>query len=451
MKIQLIQPTTGEYRSNSRSGSYPPLGLVSIATFINQECPDVDVEIIDGEFVTEDEIISRLDGDVVGLNSNTITYPQAIKIATIAKERGSKVILGGVYASAIPELILRHRHDIIDSVVVGYGEKPMIEVIRGSTERLVINHNPGFNFLPYPDRSLVGFENYIDVFQQNHPTWNYRATNIFTNVGCEWREKSNGGCIFCSRSGLVTAYRNPEKVWEEIRDLVENYNVDYLIDFSDTTMQNIDWLAEVVKAKPKNLNPEWHIFARIDEINRYSLELAKALPCNHIFIGIESGDPNVYKAARKGGGSPKEILQVAKLLQEYDIEITPSYVIGLPGESEESLRSTLEHAHRLHEITGFEEVFCCQLIPFPGSLSFNMLRGKVSIDSDVLDIEFLKKLWAENFCVIDFELMKEYTYRILELGKYKITISKNLHPEHLILANQFNSENEIAGNAFTCV
>lgn len=426
MKVQLIQPTTGEYRSNSRSGCYPPLGLISIATYIRQECPSVEVEILDGELISDDEIIARLDSDIVGLNTNTVTYPQAIKIAAAAKKRGSKVVLGGVYASAIPDLILSKRAYLIDSLVVGYGEKPLVDIIRGKVDKLVINQNPEFNRLPYPDRSFVDLDEYIQVFQQNHPTWKYRGTSIFTNVGCTWREKSGGGCIFCSRSGAMTDKKHPSIIWQEIRELVEKHRIDYLVDFSDTILQDTEWLQAVIKAKPKDVNPSWHIFARMDEINSETLKLVKQLPCNHIFVGIESGDPQIYKAARKGGGSPKDSLRMAKLLKNFEIDLTPSYVIGLPGETEESLKRTYDHACQLHKITPFEEVFCCPLIPFPGSQAFDLLRRKAMPPTDLLDIENLKHLWANHFCSIAFEVMEEYCYKILDLGKYKITITKNL-------------------------
>lgn len=425
MKVQLIQPTTGEYRSNSRSGAYPPVGLISIATYIKQECPSVSVEIIDGEIVSEEEIFRRLDGDIIGITSNTVTYPQSIKIAEAAKKLGAKVVLGGVYASAMSEIILNKRNNIIDTIVVGYGEKPMVEIINGKSSKIIRNHKPEFNCLPIPDRNFVDIERYIDTFQSSHPTWKYKATNIFSSVGCEWKEKSNGGCIFCSRSGLSPSYRNPKKLWDEIRILVKDYQIDYLVDFSDSAIQNLDWFHELVAAKPKDLNPYWHIFGRIDEINEDVLKLAKRLPCSHIFVGIESGDSQVYRNSRKGGGSPVEGLKAVKLLQKYKIDLTPSFVLGLPGENERSLQKTLEHAKRIWEITGFEEIFCCQLIPFPGSSAFNMLRKKVEIDSDVLDIEYLKRLWTKHFCSVDFQILEEYTNNILKLGKYKITITKN--------------------------
>ena len=423
MKVQLIQPGTGEYRSNSRSGSYPPLGLISIATYIHQECPSVEVEILDGELISDEEIIARIDADIVGLNTNTVTYPQALRIAEEAKARGSKIVLGGVYASAIPELILSKRGYLIDSLVVGYGEKPMVDIIKGRTEKLIINQQPEFNNLPYPDRNLIDLNEYIDVFQMRHPTWKYRGTSIFTNVGCEWKAKS-GGCIFCSRSGVIPSKKHPEIVWQEVRELVENYDINYLVDFSDSIFQDKQWLSALIETKPKDLNPIWHVFGRIDEIDNQTLKLIKKLPCNHIFVGIESGDDRIFKGSFKGGGSPNKSLKMAKILREYEIELTPSYVIGLPGESENSLNKTYEHACRLQGITRFEEIFCCQLIPFPGSDAFKQLCRKYDIENDMLDIQSLKKLWIDAFCKADFERIEEVTNKILEIGVYKITISK---------------------------
>lgn len=425
-RVQLIQPTTGPYRSNSRTGCYAPLGLVSIATYVRSQCPDTDIEIIDGELVTQEEILQRLDADIVGISTNAVTYPQAIETAETAKERGAKVVLGGVYASAIPDLILHNRGQLVDHLVVGYGEKPMVDIIRGVAPRLIVNHKPPLDLLLYPNRSPVDANLYIEAFRANHPTWNHRATNIFTNLGCEWKAKSDGGCIFCSRSGQTPAYRDGSNIWREVRELVEHYKVDYLVDFSDTTLQNLDVFGKLVRDRPVDLNPDWHIFARMDELTPQTVKLASQLPCRHMFVGIESGDPERYKAANKMAGSPAESLAKARLLNEYDIALTPSYVIGLPGETEESLQTTLEHAYRLRQITGFEEIFCCQLIPFPGSVAFQMLRKRYAIQSDMIDVQYLKRLWADTFCSASFCEMERCVNDILSLGEYRITISRSL-------------------------
>lgn len=422
MKVQLIHPSTGGYSSNSRSGSYPPLGLISIATHLQHECPHVEVEILDGEKIPDHAIINRLNADIVGINANTVTYPQALRIAEAAKELGSNVILGGVYPTAIPDVILSKRSHIFDSIIVGYGERPMEQIVRGKREKIMVNREPEFTDLPYPDRSLIDLDRYILTFQQKHPTWRYRSTSIFTNVGCGWRERSGGGCIFCSRSGEKTAKKTPRAIWDEIRDLVEKHGINHIVDFSDTLLQDTDLLTALVKCKPRDLDPIWYIFGRIDEVTVETLRLMKRLRCDHLFVGIESGDSEMYRNARKGGGSPGNALDMARSLREYDIALTPCYVTGLPGETKQSLERTHDHARRLYEISGFEEVFCCPLIPYPGSIAFESLKTKIGLDGDLFDTDDLKRLWTEKFCHVSFDTLMEYTERVLELGTYRITV-----------------------------
>lgn len=434
MKLQLIQPGTGVYSSNSRSGCYPPLGLISIATHVRQRCPSVDVEILDGEHLAHAEIVARLDGDFVGLTTNTVNYPQAVEVARAAKHRGATVMVGGVYASAIPDIILSRRKDIMDWIVVGYGEEPVADLITGrlagpsATYRVdghvIRNLDPGFNHLAFPDRGLIPMEDYVRRFCENRPTWRSRGTNVFTNVGCAWRKPGVSGCIFCSRSGYRSARRHSDSIWREIRSLIRTYDVDYLVDFSDTILQDTNWLAALVESRPPDVCPTWHVFARVDEITPATVALLEKLPCNHIFVGVESGDVAMYRRTRKGGGSPADSLRVASLLTDHGIQLTPSYVVGLPGETPDSLRRTYDHACRLKEITGFEEVFCCELIPFPGSPAFDMLRQKVALETDMLDADELKRLWAMHFCTAKYNQICEYARRILDLGRYTITIAR---------------------------
>lgn len=452
MKLQLIQPTTGPYRSNSRSGCYVPLGLVSIATFVRSQQPDVEIEILDGEYLSDEELEARVDGDVVGINANTVTYPQALKAAAVARGRGAHVMLGGVYASAIPDLIRLHRKDLIDTIVVGYGERATLACLAGEGAPVMVDYQPPFSHgFPFPDRRLVDLCTYVDRFRAQHPTWPYRGTNIFTNVGCLWRDKSAGGCVFCSRTGESTAFRQPEDVWIEVRELVERFEINYLVDFSDTSLQDPEWFRRLVETKPSDLQPQWHIFARMDEINRDTLRLARRLPCDHIFVGVESGDPGRYRAARKGGGSPAEMLEVARMLRDEGMAITPSYVVGLPGEDEQSLSATLEHAQRLWDITRFEEIFCCPLIPFPGSPAFGKLRQKLNLTSDLYDVDDLKKLWADHFCRVDAAALEAHADRILSLGTYKITIRRTVprsaFADHLALLPL----EKPAEDVYTCV
>lgn len=424
MEIQLIQPAKSKgYVSNSRTGCYAPLGLISIATYSHQQFPTAKIEVLDGELMTNQEIIRRLKSNViVGIDTKTPNYASAIEIANAAKEMNCKVVVGGVYASSIPDLISHYRGGIVDHVVVGFGEKPFVDIINGREDKIIHNPEPSFDELPIPDRSFVDFERYVQNFQQNCHTWKYRGTNIFTHMGCKY------GCLFCSRSGPKRVqYKSPKNVWQEVRNLVETHNIEYIVDFSDTITQDMNAFRRLVDEKPEDLNPIFHIFSTAEGINQESLKLFKKLNVKQVFVGAETGDPTLANKISKGTSFfPKMALEAITLLSEEGINITPSFVLGLPGENEESLETTYEFAKKIKNLSGFEEIFCSALIPFPGSRAFDLLMKKTEKPgTDLFDPEEIKKRWIEQFCDVDYETINSYVDRILSLGKYTITIRRD--------------------------
>jgi len=425
LNVQLIQaPKSKGYVDNSRTGCYFPLGLISIGTYLKETIPKAEVELFDGELMTTKQIVQRLKpNSLLGIDTKTPTYSSAIEIAKKAKQLGCKVVFGGVYASAIPEIIAKNRKDIVDHVVVGFGEKIFADIINGNQEKIIYNYQPDFNEIPLPNRSaFTNPEDYFNNFQREHPTWGSRGTNIFTHIGCINK------CIFCSRQGpkKKVYYKDPNKIWDEITYLVKNYGIDYIVDFSDNINQNLSWLERLAQTKPNHISPAFHVFSTAVGINEKSLGILKRLNAKHLFVGVETGDHELSKYVNKGKYfSPESSLKAVELATKYGFNITPSFVLGLPEESEKSLRNTYDMAKKISEISGFEEIFCSALIPFPGSVAFEMLRRKHNLETDVLDPEELKKLWIKTFCGIDYKTIMEYANRILDLGKYKITIKKN--------------------------
>ena len=81
-KIQLVNAPNDEGASSSGGRRcYPHLGLLSIATLLQHVHPDISVEVIDGSVTPLDEILERLDADVVGVSVLTLTYARALDIA----------------------------------------------------------------------------------------------------------------------------------------------------------------------------------------------------------------------------------------------------------------------------------------------------------------------------------------------------------------------------------
>src|SRR5437764_422912 len=104
MKIQLILPPVDErYHRLSPSRCFAPLGLTSVATYLEQELSPEQLEILDGELLPQTEILSRLSADVVGISVSILSYHNSVEMMRQAKANGSVVVVGGHHATAMPE------------------------------------------------------------------------------------------------------------------------------------------------------------------------------------------------------------------------------------------------------------------------------------------------------------------------------------------------------------
>lgn len=118
------------------------------------------------------------------------------------------------------------------------------------------------------------------------------------------------------------------------------------------------------------------------------------------------------------------------MLANSEIKLTPSFIIGLPGETEATLQRTLRLAQKIKYFSNFEEVFAACFTPYPGSVSFQWLKKRCPElgDQDLFDGEKLIQLWFKHFCKVPYETARRYVGEILSLGRYKITTDKGGYP-----------------------
>ena len=118
-KVQLILPPAKRPDTNvTKFARWPqPLAIISLGTYLRQNNPDVEVEILDANNVLSlEQALERLDADVVGVSTTAAGYEHAVKIAHVARQHGAAVVLGGAAATALAKEILTY-HDSVDSVV----------------------------------------------------------------------------------------------------------------------------------------------------------------------------------------------------------------------------------------------------------------------------------------------------------------------------------------------
>ncbi len=426
-----------------------PLGILSIGTYIKKNNPGVEVEILDGNnALTLNQVIDKLDADVVGISATALGYSNAIKVAEIAKQKGAKVILGGATATPLAREILKH-HDFVDAVIRYDGEISFSKYISSaaldSIENLVyrdgceIKENPirlpRLDELPIPDRDLLDME----VYFKNSKDPSYplcdpfkRPVNIYSQKGCKWRSQENGGCVFCSIPYYDLRHRTPKLVWNEISHLVEKYKADFIWDPSDNLVGDKDWFRSFCALKPKNLDIHYTNYVDAEDVDEETARLLAESGCVSVFVGMDSGDPDMLKNMNKNS-TLEQNLNAMKILQKYRIGVIAGVVVGVPGETKRSMERTVDFLKRLTEFDNFDRFEWGSLIPFPGSDANRMLRECPDLRKKYKDFgnkSYLIQLlcmtldWYKHYCDVNFSEILEFQDKVDKQGlvPYEMTM-----------------------------
>jgi radical SAM superfamily enzyme YgiQ (UPF0313 family) len=163
---------------------------------------------------------------------------------------------------------------------------------------------------------------------------------------------SSLGCPFtCSFCAVVPIYntrwkgKSAKNLYADIKWLTENYGLDS-IEFHDnnffTSKKRVVEFSKLIL----NDNIKWWGEGRIDNIHQYSdedLQLMSDAGCKMIFLGAETGSDEVLKQMDKGGTqSAQQIKDFAVRLRRFNIVPEYSFVLGMPGESQEKVMAQID-------------------------------------------------------------------------------------------------------------
>ena len=354
----------------------PPLGIGYLAASLQRA--GIEVRVYDLVVTRHSPeklaaIMARFQPDIVGATAVTMTFTSAISVLEEAKRIDSRVVTacGGAHVSFCAEQTLR-AHPALDVVALGEGEETIVELcdavlgkrslrsvsglcFRDGEELVNTGSRPGFldvNGLPLPARD-VG------------PLMRYRALStpisMTTSRGCPFQ------CIFCVGRKLVGAkirWRDAHSVVDEMQQLAGLGFVQINVADDLFTAKKSHALAVCDEIIRRGLKVSWVSFANVNTVDVPLLERMREAGCTTVSFGLESGNMEILKTVRKGT-RPAGMIEAVKACKEAGILATGSFIVGLPGETEETLRETLALSDRLAELganTGFH-----MLAPFPGT------------------------------------------------------------------------------------
>jgi len=131
--------------------------------------------------------------------------------------------------------------------------------------------------------------------------------------------------------------------------------------------------------RKRDLKFTWSAFARVDTVDQEMLEAMVAAGCDSVSFGVESGNPEMLKRIKKGI-KLEQVHNAVKMCKQSGMIAHASFMVGLPGETKETLAQTEELAKSLDIVYGYH-----YLAPFPGTT----VREKVH----KYDLEILTSSW----------------------------------------------------------
>lgn len=348
--------------------AFPPLGLLAVGTELKMR-GEHEVIIYDGPL---DNIPVGCEG--YGFGPTAPEYPCALTAMRSLRNRipETRMVLGGPHATLNASAC---RDDGWDCVVIGDGDVIAHKAFTGNDDVLVSEDRPLDEYL-IPDRTMINLNDYR-YHLDGRP-----ATTLVTSKGCPFT------CAFCCKNHGRVRFRSAKKVVEEI-DLL-HYQFGYAALLFPEDIFILDRRrAEVVADHLKTLDVIWRCLVRADVLVRYGsgfVGMMRDCGCVAVGMGIESGSQTILENVRKGE-SLETIKKAIYLLKSEGIRVKGFFVIGLPGESLDTLMET-EQFIRDMPLDDFD---CNIYSPYPGSPIYDH-REQYDIDwTDVaLDRSFYK-------------------------------------------------------------
>lgn len=282
-------------------------------------------------------IIHNFKPDVIGITLFTRTkYDADAIIDKILEHTNAPIIVGGPHASLYYEDLETDRR--LDYIIIGEAENIITEIVENAKKedkpKIFKATLPSPEKIPFPD--YTSFYNYEKI--EDYP--------LSTSRGCPYH------CSFCC-TGLVSSRkwrpRPPDQCVEEIKyakKILPNLKKLTIVD--DNPTFDLNRFKEFTRLYLKeNLSLKLVLFnLRADKIDEELLQLLKEAGCDYVVIGVEHGDPEVFKQIRKGE-TLENIKKAAEMINKFGFKLDCSFIIGLPGDTLKRTQRSIKFAKEL--------------------------------------------------------------------------------------------------------
>ncbi|MEJ5285280.1 MAG: radical SAM protein [Brevinematales bacterium] len=399
-RIALVHPKGSNWLENSKDiittiNKMIPHGLLSIASWLLKEGMEVYIFDCLGPYASDNfekniHEILKIQPDIVGFSTTTSSFLDASRMASFIKNINPEIITvcGGVHCSSIGEKLMKD-YLMFDYMVKGEGEITMAEIAKGiSPENIagliwrngneIIENKPremikDLDILPFPAyEKLKGFPKLYNL-----PLFSYSkfpCASMITSRGCLYQ------CSYCDRSVYKKGFRynSAEYVYEHFKYLNKNFGVKHINIYDDlftTDEIRIEKFCKMLIEKPLKMN--FNCAVRVGYAPDSLLKMLKSAGCLMVSLGIETSDPELLKK-HKAGVTIDSIKDTIKRIQKVGLRAKGLFMMGLPGETEDSIKRTSDFIMSLN----LDDMNMSKFTPFPGAPIWKNIKNEGSFEED---------------------------------------------------------------------
>ena len=365
MKVTLCYPSL--LPGNKAKYGLQPLGVLYIAAVLRQHGNDVQVLDADIEGLTVDEMVQRIlatNPDLVGFSMMTPQLIPALQTSVRLKEARPdlKIVLGGAHVDSTHEDVFSMT-DCFDFAVYGEGEYALLEAVQRLQQpgnaslgtRLAgvgnviyrdddgqVRVNQGRPFLTNLDELPSVDYDMVDIRKYLIPTMAGRyVISMMLSRGCPFK------CTFCDAPitmGKKLRFWSLERIIKDLRHYVEKYDCHNFVFKDSTFTANKKWADQFCDALlDAKLNIKWRCNTRVNLVPPPLLEKMRRAGCYVINFGVESGHPTILKTIQKET-KIEDVYDAHKRCRKLGIRTYATFLVGSPGETEETVKATIDVA-----------------------------------------------------------------------------------------------------------
>ncbi|MGR3301654.1 MAG: B12-binding domain-containing radical SAM protein [Candidatus Scalindua sp.] len=409
MKILIINPPI---RLTDKP-RHIPHGLSILANIIRKkmgitpEFVDINAYRYSNEQV--ESILRSTEFDVVLIGGLIPVYKRIVLYADMIKEINpdAVIIAGGSAAMSVPKLLLKNSK--VDVVCAGEGEKVVIELLKGlENDKLEnLSHIRGFYYKVNGDIIYSGNPELLhdldsesevpaydllsmEIYLSNPVVGFGRDIDFISSRGCPF------SCTFCYQPwGSHFRAHSVDFIIDTMKYLKKNYGIDFVSFQDDEFMAKKNRVYEFCEQVHKHI-PDllWSCSGRVNLVKDDIVSVMRNAGCVSISYGFESGSPRMLKSMNKIA-SLEQMENAIRINRKFGMMLPVSFIIGMPGEDDESCRETVEFCVR-NEIQLKSIMYAT---PYPGTKLFDMAVSTDSINKERIHEFVLKLEDARDFVV----------------------------------------------------